>query len=91
MASIVGSIVAGVVVVSVSLIIYFTVRDPKPKPSTEMTDADVALYRDAARLMARIVNRLDIDGFMSDDMLSDSSRKQIQTWLTAYKKELDRK
>lgn len=65
-------------------------RDPKPKPSTEMTNTDVALYREAARILARLVNITDVNGLTSEDLVSSTTRKQIDGWLTDYKKELNR-
>lgn len=59
-----------------------------PTPSTEMTDRDVVLYRDAAKILNRLINLTDLSGDVSEDMVSDSTRKRIATWIDAYKKEL---
>lgn len=66
-------------------------HEPKPKPSTEMTEKDVKLYRSAAVILSRLVNIVDIQGVMSDDMVSTTTRKQIDEWLANYKKALNKK
>lgn len=65
-------------------------HEPKKKERTLMTDADVKLYRDAANILNRLVNIVDLDDPMRGDMLSQPTAKRVYQWLDDYKKELDK-
>lgn len=55
-----------------------------------MTKHDVVLYRKAARLLNRLINITDLDGDLAGDIVSDTTRRQIEVWLIEYKEELDK-
>lgn len=89
-----GRVVIACIVAVVALIFlwgcYLLLRDPR-EPSTEMTDTDVSLYRDAAKILNRLINVTELSGDFAVDVMSPESRKRITAWLLAYKKELDKK
>lgn len=58
------------------------------KPSTEMTDADVKRYREAARILNRLINETHLSGDFGLDILSQETRKEISAWIADYKKGL---
>lgn len=60
------------------------------RPKKVMTREDVKLYRDAAKILNRLVNLTDISGVIPDDVVSPETRKQIEGWLADYRKELDK-
>lgn len=84
--------IAMVITVMVAMVVigFIALHDPKPKPSTEMDDNDVKLYRDAARILNRLINVTDLSGDVSEDIVSERTRKQINEWVTAYKKALNK-
>lgn len=79
----------GFAIVAAVLIIgaRFLMHEPKKKESALMTDADVALYRRAARLLGRMVYSADLND-IAGDILSPGTQKDIEAWLGDYKKEL---
>lgn len=67
---------------------WLVMREPKKKEHSLMTDADVALYRRAARLLSRMVNATNLDD-LTGDLLSPGTLKDVEAWLNDYKKELN--
>lgn len=51
---------------------------------------DVQLYRRAAKILNRLVNVTELQGDLSADILSRTSRTQIEEWLAEYNKEIDK-
>lgn len=85
-----GKIVAIVVALIVLAFIVLVAVLDRPKPTTEMTDQDVKLYRDAAKILNRLVNVIDLSGHISEDIVSEHTRQQIETWLANYRKTLNK-
>lgn len=81
----------GVALVATVVFIGVAVLNPGPKKKahTLMTDADVALYRRAARLLSRLVNSTDLND-ISGDILSPGTLKDVEAWMADYKKELNK-
>lgn len=55
-----------------------------------LSKTDAVLYRQAAKILNRLINLTDLQGDLAEDLLSSKSRQQIQEWLAAYQKELDK-
>lgn len=86
----------GLVAVVVALLVAFlivvgAIVSTREQERSKMTDADVKLYRQAAKLLNRMVNVTDLDGDIAADIVSPTTRKQIDEWLTTYRKEIDKK
>lgn len=55
-----------------------------------LTTKDAVLYRQAAKILNRLINVTDFDGDMAADIVSAKTREQIETWISDYQKELDK-
>lgn len=77
-------VMALIVVVCVCGVVFALVEN---RPTTEMRRADVKLYRDAAKILNRLVNVTDLNN-ITDDQLTPETRDTINAWLTDYKKAL---
>lgn len=56
-----------------------------------ITVRDVQLYREAARILNRLINVTDLDGDLAADVVSPATRQKIEAWMIDYRKELDQK
>lgn len=55
-----------------------------------LTKADAVLYRRAAKILKRLITVTDLNGDFAADVVSDTTRRQIEVWLTEYNKEIDK-
>lgn len=55
-----------------------------------LTKQDAVLYRQAARILNRLINVTELSGDLAADLLSSKSRQQIEEWLVDYQKEIDK-
>lgn len=73
---------------SIVFIAWLASREKKPRKV--LTNHDVKLYREAAKILNRLVNVTDLSGAIPEDIVSPTTRKQIEDWLANYRKELDK-
>jgi flagellar basal body-associated protein FliL len=55
-----------------------------------MSKADRQLYKEAARILNRLVTVTDLDGDFAADIVSPTTRKVIDQWLVDYRKEIEK-
>lgn len=55
-----------------------------------MNRNDRRLYKQAAGILNRLVNITDLDGDFAQDVISPATRKTIDDWLVAYRKEIEK-
>jgi hypothetical protein len=53
-----------------------------------LTPRTADLYQRAAKLLKSLVAVTDLDGPFGADVLSEETRKQVNEWLAAYRKEI---
>jgi hypothetical protein len=87
-----GFVGMALVVAVVACGVWLVAGEPKTKKVTvkNISDAEVALYRRAARLLNRLINITDLEGDLSGDIMSWETRQDIEAWLADYKKELNK-
>ncbi len=54
------------------------------------TRKSAKLYHRAAQLLNRLVRVTDLDGDFAVDILSNPTQRQVNKWLAAYRKEINR-
>lgn len=74
-----------------TVIVLMVIAATRASERSKMTNTDVKLYRQAAKLLNRMVNVTELDGDIAADIVSPTTRKQIDEWLTTYRKEIDKK
>ncbi|MBF9135348.1 hypothetical protein I0C86_41595 [Plantactinospora sp. S1510] len=53
-----------------------------------ITPKSSRLLTSAAKILNRLVTVTDLDGDLAADLLSPGSRRQVDTWLAEYRKEI---